>query len=326
MARRAGIWWRSGVNAWYVKINGKQVRLAPDKKEAERQFHRLKAQEPEKPILTSPLLACEVCDRFLVWCRAHREKRTAEAYKYFIQRFFRWLPRGKDMMVAELKPYHVVEYMDSGDWGNSYKRNVAGAVQRAFKWAVAVGLIDIHPCTFIPKPKGGRRETPMSEAEYGLILQNSDKHFCDVVEFAWETGCRVVEIRTMRPEYVLGDRVVFPVAKSKGKRRARIILLNDKAKAILERRLKMGREWVFTNRSGRQWTAYAISCRFSRLVETLGRKVCLTEARHAYATRKLLEGHSVEIVAAVMGHASPQMVHAVYGHLDRETEHLRRAL
>lgn len=327
MARRAGIWWRSGIDAWYVKIGGKQIRLSNDRKEAERLFHRIKAEELEtKPLPASPLLACEVCDKFLVWCYAHREHRTAEGYKYFIQRLLKWLPRGKEMTVADLRPYHVVEYMDSGEWSDSYKRNVAGAVQRAFKWAVSVGLIDMHPCTYIPKPKGGRRETPITKLEYRIILQHSDKHFSDVATFAWETGARANEIRTMRREYVKGDRIVFPIQKSKGKRRPRIIHLNNVAKAVIDRRMAAGSDWVFTNRSGRQWTPYAINCHFCRLREKLGRKACLTDMRHGFGTRKLLEGHRVEVVAAIMGHASPQMLHSVYGHLDQETEHLRKAL
>jgi len=330
MGRKAGIWWRAGEKAWYVKIGGKQVRLSPDKKKAEKLFHKLKAEEDEKrPVAAHPLLACEVCDRFLAWCYKHREQRTADGYKYFLERFLKWLPRGKEMTAAELKPYHVVEYMDSGDWGDSYKRNVGGAVQRAFKWAVAVGLIDMHPCTYIPKPKGTRRETPMSDEEYKIVLKHSDEHFGDAVRFARESGVRPQEIRTLRPEYVdlKERRIVFPIKSSKGKKRQRVIYLNRTAKAILKRRLQKKQEWVFTNRSGRQWTAYAWNCRFHRLYKSgkTDRKLCMYLIRHGYGTRKLLEGHSVETVAALMGHQSAQMLHSVYGHIDRAHEHLREA-
>ena len=75
MGRKAGIWWRSSAKAWYVKIDGKQVRLATDKKEAKALFYKLMAAKAEKrPVQQHDLLACEIADKFISWCYNHREK------------------------------------------------------------------------------------------------------------------------------------------------------------------------------------------------------------------------------------------------------------
>ncbi|MCA9217783.1 MAG: tyrosine-type recombinase/integrase [Planctomycetales bacterium] len=324
MARPAKMRFRKQNRTWYVEIDGKQVNLGKDKNEATTRFHKLMAEKgQERPLLISEPLVCEVADRFLEWCTHHREQRTVDSYRHHWERFLKWLPRGKTLPASELKPYHIIEYLDAHTWGNSYKRQAAGAVQRAFRWAVSVGLFDFHSCVRIPKPKGERRETPMTAEQYQEILRHSRPEFRDVLEFAWETGCRPQEIRLLRPDYVQGDVVVFPIKESKGKRRSRVIYLNEKALAIIARQPK--NDWVFVNARGNQWSASNFNNRLDRLKKKLGYKCCLYQARHAYGTRKLLEGHSVEIVSALMGHQSPQMLHAVYGHINQATEHLKRA-
>jgi len=327
MPRPPNIWWHSSRKIWCVNINGKQVRLSRHKAEAKQKFHELMAAKgQEKPIQHQELLLAEIPDRFIDWCLKHREKRTAEGYQVHWQRFLEWLPGAATMEAKELKPYHVIEYIDAHDWGDSYKRQAAGAVQRAFKWAVAVGLLDSHPCCSIPKPKGGRRETPMSAAEYQAIVANSRPDFRDVVTFAWETGARPHEVRTMRPEYVQEDRVVYPVQKSKGKRRSRVIYLNDVAAEIVHRRCETANEWVFVNARGVQWSVTNINCRLGRLKTKVGRKVALVDARHGFTERMLDKGIGHLTVAALLGHTSGQMVANVYSHRNQADEHLKAAV
>jgi integrase len=324
MARPAKMWFRKQNKTWYVEIEGKQHNLGKDKKEAQKLFNKLMVERDEnKPIQTQGLLAYDVACKFIVWCRNHRSERTTDSYKDHLIKFFDWLPNGKSMLASDLKPYHVIEYMDSKSWGDSSKRQAAGAVQRAFKWATSVGLLDVHPCCSIPKPKGTRREEAMTEEQFNALYSNSRPDFQDLLKFAWITGCRPQEIRLLRPEYVQGDLILFPVKESKGKRRSRVIYLNEEAKAIIERQPK--NEWVFVNARGGQWTAYALNNRLDRLKEKLGFKCCLYQARHGFGTRKLLEGHSAHIVAALMGHSSPQMLEQHYGHVDKAVDHLRNA-
>lgn len=50
------------------------------------------------------------------------------------------------------------------------------------------------------------------------------------------------------------------------------------------------------------------------------------DARHGFATRKLIQGHDHLTVAAIMGHRDGSMLAKVYSHVDKDTEHLKRAL
>ncbi|MCA9184820.1 MAG: tyrosine-type recombinase/integrase [Pirellulaceae bacterium] len=325
MGRKAGIWWRKSEKAWYVTVDGKQIRLGSDKREAEKHFHRLMLEKDDrKPVIFTDLLVCEIADKFLSWCYCHRAERTADGYKDHWERFLKWLPNGRRMTAAELKPYHVIEYMDAHDWKSCYKRNAAASVQRAFKWSVSVGLLDFHPCTRIPKPKADRRETPVTQAEYQTILRHSKSGFRDLVTMAWETGARPFELRNLQPRHVDGDRLVFPVKESKGKRRSRVIYLNETAIEIVERRRVLGVEWIFTNTRGKKWTVSACNCRFRYLRKYVGRKVALYDFRHGFTERMLDRGVDHLTVAALLGHTNGQMVSTVYSHRNQAAEHLRK--
>ncbi len=74
------------------------------------------------------------------------------------------------------------------------------------------------------------------------------------------------------------------------------------------------------------WTADAMNCRFRRLKESKGIECCAYIPRHSWATRKPVEGHDHPTVAELMGRASGATLAAVYSHIDKQEEHLKKAL
>lgn len=57
-----------------------------------------------------------------------------------------------------------------------------------------------------------------------------------------------------------------------------------------------------------------------------GKEQKATTHPHGSATSKLAQGHDHPTVAELMGHRYGTMLAKVYGHLDRDTAHLKRAL
>ena len=49
-------------------------------------------------------------------------------------------------------------------------------------------------------------------------------------------------------------------------------------------------------------------------------------ARHGFATRKLIQRHGHLTIAVLMGHSDDSMIAKVYGHLDKNTEFLKKVL
>jgi integrase len=234
--------------------------------------------------------------------------------------------------VADLKPFHVVEWIDRNpQWGPTVRRQAVIAVQRPFNWAAELGYIPVNPVAGVEKPAAKRRETAVTPAEWATIRDSyaEGDPFRELLEFCWTSGCRPMEARSLEARHVRLDAklVLFPPDEAKGKKRWRRILLKGRAYEIIARRVAAhpaGK--LFLNNDGVPWTRYAMACRFKRLKKKLGTQFCAYALRHGFCQR-LLEGGSDHLtVAELMGHANGQMVAAVYSHMNRADAHLRRAL
>lgn len=316
MARPPRIWFRRDRNSFFVTIRGKRHNLGPDKKDAEQRFHLLMAQE--EPLLASEsrVTAVEILDKFLAWIEGNRKPRTYDWYHDHIQRFVDSLQK-QTIAAQDLRPYHVTEWVNP-TWSPSYARGAMGAIQRAFKWATAQGYIDASPLANLEKPAATRRDNCPSPADYKLMLENATEPFRSLLVFAYETGARPQEIMQLESRHVQGDLIVFPAEESKGKRRNRVIYLNDRAKQIVEK--VDGR--VFVNSRGNPWTKFSINCRMKRITEKTGKHFALYDLRHAFATRMLESGLGHITVAKLMGHSDASMIAKVYQHIGESNDFL----
>src|SRR6516225_10665211 len=126
---------RNDRGLWYVQVHGRQYNLGPDREAAYRKYHEL--MHAPKPVASQ--LVVGVVEGFLDWCSKHRARRTYEGHRWHLQRFIDQLPDAARMTVEELKPYHVISWVDAHpDWGPTYRRNAIGSVQQAFLWAEKV--------------------------------------------------------------------------------------------------------------------------------------------------------------------------------------------
>jgi site-specific recombinase XerD len=267
---------------WYVQIGGKQINLGPDESVARQRWHQIMAGAPvsgptrvETP--AGGKLACEVIDLFLAWCQKHREKRTYEWYGRHLQSFLDSLPDAATLPAAALKPFHVENWADARpSWGPNHKRGAITAVQRAFSWAERKGHIPASPVRGAEKPAPKRREQVLTPTEFaGLLARVSDAAFRDVLEFCWQTGARVQEVRVIEAAHYKPDRgrVEIPPHLAKGKKRTRLIYLTDAAEAIVRRLAARETQGpIFRNTCGRPWDAQNFNNRFCRLQHRLGRE------------------------------------------------------
>lgn len=271
--------------------------------------------------------------KYLAWCQKHRAPRSVEWYKGHIENFLKFLGDNSSIPATNLKPFHVSEWVDSNPtWGDTYKGGAIVAIKRVYNWAIELGYADINPIARLKKPQAKRREIYMEPGDFTQILSRlcpSDP-FRDLLEFVWYTGCRPQEVRHIEPRHVdmVHERIVFPAEESKGKRAKRIIYLHGRAWEITKRLLleETSGGKLFKNNRGTPWTKYAICNRFHRISKAMGKRMFCYAARHGFGTRKLIQGHDHLTVAALMGHTDGSMLAKVYSHVDKDTEHLRRAL
>lgn len=271
-------------NRWYVQIGGKHVNLGPDEAAARVRWHQLMSgTTPPQSLAPSPSnsgtgpLACQVIDLFIGWSHRHRPGRTAEWYQKHLQSFLDSLPDAATMTVENLKRFHVTNWVDAHPkWGVNHRRGAITAVQRCFTWAEREGHIAKSPVRGIEKPPAKRREQVLTPAEFAdLLTRVRDSFFRNVLEFCWETGCRVQELRLIEGRHLRFDRgrVELPPKEAKGKKRWRFIYLTPRAEEIIRELFERHSSGpLFRNEDGKPWDAQNFNNRFCRMQHRLGRE------------------------------------------------------
>ncbi len=323
---------RENRNTWYVQISGHEYTLGKDKDEAFRLYHELmsKRQEgqPPAPLPAAPMLAAvEIIDAFLDWAQKNRERLTHEAYQRRLQVFVDSIP--PSLPYSELKPYHVTRVMDANaeKWNNNSKNDFASAVQRAFNWAQAEGVISHNPLARIRKPGREARELAITPVQYVEIMQAvAEPNFRMVLELAWETGSRPQELRIIEARHVDLEqrRIVFPPKEAKGKKRYRVISLGtDRALEIIRDLCEQRPHGpLLLNSEGQPWTKDAINCAFCRLKEKLGVKYYLGAFRKGFTTEGLKNGIDTLTMAHLLGHSNGAMVSRIYGQVQQDPKYM----
>jgi integrase len=296
----------NGKITYFAQIGTKQVGLGADPKRAKKLFVELlvKKDDASSP---DPLVR-QVIDRFLSWCIRNQAPATYRWYAQFLKSeiagktsFWNFVTSG--LRVGKLKRYDVTRWVDENYLNDSanYRCGAVRAVKRVFQWAVDEEIILYSPVAKIKLPATEHRELAIDVKTWGSLLallenkagKNYDD-FRDLLTVIWDTGCRPIKARSVETRWF--DRAfrrwVFPVQKSKGKKRQRVVYLTGTAFTICERlAAKYATGSMFRQQSGKEWTVNAIRCKFRRIQERLGiPDLCAYTLRHSWATRKLEAG------------------------------------
>lgn len=330
MAPRPKPWLRKG-RGYFVQIDGKQVNLGTkDKKVAYERYHELMADLASPASAPDAILLSTLLDEFLEWTSKHRAPATYDTCRTRLQAFLDSVPRG--LVAGELKAFHVQKWADSHpEWKANTVRTAIATVQRAFNWGVSMGYLSTNPVRHIEKPSREPRDKVVTQEEFDDLLSYvPDPQFRDLLLVHWHTGCRPQESLRVEARYVdlEHSRWVFPPAKSKGKRRPRIVYLNDDALSITKRNMQLWPEGpIFRNTRSRPWTKDAVNCRMERLSKKRVReKVCAYHLRHSWCQRLLEKGVDSLTVGILMGHQNANMVSSTYQHLNHNPVHLLQQL
>ena len=264
-------WYRKSRGAWFVTLDGQQVKLGKTEEEALKRYHDLMAKPRAPVVATGSVLA--VIDAFLDWCSKHRAPDTYEWYRSRLEQFARTYPT---LLVGELRPFHVQQWIDSMHVESGTKRNYCRAIKRCVKWAKQQGYIDANPIEDMEQPKGGKRETVVSDAQYKELLSYAhDPGFRELLNVTWEIGCRPQESLRVEARHVdlQNQRWVFPESEAKTDI-PRVVYLTDEALAICKRLMRRYPGGpLFRNSRSNPWTPDSVSCAFERIQIRMGRQI-----------------------------------------------------
>ena len=332
-----GPWYRASRDAWYVRVDGKQVRLAKgkaNKKAAIEAFHRLMALGPGGLPKTQEITAAHVCDLFLTWSEKHHDAKTFGWYKSFLNSFCKHERVGV-LPASQLKVFHVTRWLDAHPGWVGARRNAVICVKRAFNWATAEGILKENPLRGLRKPPANRRERIVTAEEWEqLFAAVVDQEFKDFLTAMRETGCRPGEVRKVTAENVNLELGVWVLEHHKTRKKTglpRVVYLTP---TMIELCRKLIALWptgpIFRGpkrKGSKPFSRNALRCRFRRLRLKLPqlKGVVSYTVRHTYITDALERGVPVATVAELAGHKDLKMIQQHYAHLSEKRKHLSDA-
>lgn len=311
---------------WHVRHNGKLVNLGSDKTEAFKEYYRLMSETAEVAPLTGKTDVAEVVGLFLDWAERNRSDSTYQWYKHFLLSFGDF---AGGIKLSALRPFHVTRWREK----HKYEGNTANAavrcVLRCFNWGVAEGHLKENPVKGVEKPSATARECYIEAEDWTKLMAKATGSLRDFLMILRETGCRPQEARAVESRHF--DRKlrawVFPKNESKGKKRQRVVPLNDSALAITKRLvLKYPEGPLFRNSKGQPWTKDAVQRNFKRLARKVGTATCLYAVRHSFVTDALVRGVEPMTLATIVGHANIDMIWEVYNKIRHQQDHIRNAI
>lgn len=238
--------------------------------------------------------------------------------------------------LASAKPYHLRLWTDAqtqwkSDW--TKKRGIS-TVQRAFNWAVKLGIIDRNPFWGVSH-RAGEYGRAMTDSEFQDSLRSSSQPFRRLLMFLRYTGCRPSEAAGIEPRHVDLNRSLVILDSHKTARtlvinRPRVIVLHPVAEKLLRHLLRImipGQSTLFINYRGTRWTRYALACRMKRLRRALSLpKSCrLYGLRHKFGTDAIRNKVEIKTLSVLMGHATTRVTER-YVHIENEFKLLGEAV
>src|SRR5262249_19211544 len=133
-------------------------------------------------------------------------------------------------------------------WGESTAHNARTVAFRVFSWAKDEGLLTENPLAGMKRPKPAPRQRAMSDDEFHQMHENAGGPFADYLFALRETGARPKEVRDLTWDQVRADRWILSKHKTAQKvGKARVIILTEAMKGMMERLKGNGCEHVFLN-------------------------------------------------------------------------------
>lgn len=326
-------YYRKDRGAWYVKTdNGRsQIFLHADEEKAYKIWQEmLELSDPSAIAATVDV----ICEKYLDAANGSISATQFTRSSYYLAEFCK---AHGTMVARELKPSHVMQWLDKRkQWGAWSRKAAIATLKRAY----AVAFSGRSPLEKLKAPAGERRQALIDDAQHAAMMKwrpekrkqaKREATFRQVLVALKHSGARPGEVAAVQLGDIAADLGAWVLNQHKTRektRRPRVIYLSPCLQTLTKILVAGAKSTnLFVNASGKRWSSNAIRCRMRRLRKALKLPdgSVAYSYRHAFAQRALTGGVDIATVAELLGHTSTDMVSKHYGHLDKAKDHLKAA-
>ena len=296
-------------------VNGRQVKLAKDKAEARRLFHKLMAADA--PEVAGRVSVRRLLDDYLSQTAASKSPgRLVSLVRYYTRFAAAFGHRRCD----SLKPDEVEGWLGRQPGEASTRDFTLAALKAAFNWGVRRKRLAADPLAGLTRGRAAKRQRVVTAAEFEAAVAHGKPHWRDYFRVLLLTGMRPVsEAARLTAGHLdrANRRAVFAEHKTAGKTgKARVVQFPAAAWAIVERRAaEHPKGPLFRTGVGTAVSVSRANQQLKRMCRAAGvRPFVPYDLRHTRISQALANGVPIDVLAALSGN-SPKVIRASYSHL-----------
>ncbi len=320
MGRRGSIWSRKGRPGWFATIQGKQVFLALDKREAERVYHLHKLNRaPKRPAEHS---MHDMIVLYLQWfgSRVAKGECSVKTLKCYRVSLTFWEREYHALKPEDMRAYHVTAWLAKNpQWNPTSAHDRVRHVRIFCEWLAGEGFIEDNRLRRAKSPTPLKRQATAPGNLEAMDRAITDERFKDFFVVLYDTGARPGEIATLEASRI---DLSLSVAVVNGKTGERLIGLTLRVVAILrEAAQRCPHGPVLLTARGNPWNENTWSrCwqKWARIAGCVGECVAYS-CRHDLDRRWHAAGIDSITISKQMGHSlrgqpSLKLIASTYGH------------
>jgi Site-specific recombinase XerD len=238
---------------------------------------------------------------------AYNHCKSLKAYKY-----------------TSVKAYHMQDTIDNCGCGYSTQGAIKALWGHLDKLALELDVTMRNYSSLIAAaPIPETKKMPFSDEEVSVMWQMKDVPWVDSVLFLLYSGFRISEMLDLRADSInLENNTITGGTKTKAGK-DRIVPIHSKIHGIVERRVNVGGEYLFSN-EGKRCSQSTYRIFWNEIMKAAGTQHTPHDCRHTFRSRLDSAGANKKCIDLMMGHKSKDVGERVYTH--KTLDELRDAI
>ncbi len=264
------------------------------------------------------------CEKYLENAKVDKRPKSAKRNKVSINML---KPFFEGQLISSIHPFQVEQYkksrLEAGANPATINRDVA-TLRNMMNKAVDWKYLQVNPLVRVKmlEESTGRMWILSPDDEVNLLAECEKseqwggpgrRYLRDLVAFALYSGMRLDEILSLLKVNVHLEQNYLLVVNSKS-HRSRSVPVSETLREILERRLEMPGEYVFTNTKGERFKELTGACvhaieRAGLVRVENGKRIRFRfhDLRHSFGSRLGMAGVDLKTIMEIMGHSTAKM-------------------